>query len=542
MDNPSKTITTRQQFEQSFGNKLWRLEHFYKIRDKNRRLVNLKLNPIQKRILASVQGMHPIRKFDLKYRQGGVSTFWLLWWFDDTIFHENTITGVLADKKESLGYLFEIVRLAHANMPTAYQPRLDEDSKTALTFPDLNSKMFVSLSIKATAVHNLHISERAYCKDQEIGRTISACGPMANITSETTGNGVGNDAYQVYWDNKGKAHGETAVQFHPWFIQTEYRMELNGMTPPEPTKEEKLLNDHARTEYGVEITPEMLLWRRSQKQRLKTMFRQEFPETDTDAFLTSGKKFFNVLKVDALLREARQWRENNPPIEQTEDYTVYEKPVQGEIYVAGADPAEGVGDPSCLKIINVSREREAFVYRAVVGVDHFYKVLYKWCMAYNRAILCIERNNHGHAIILGLTGADPDAIYPNLWYDEAKKTRISGKRIAQVERKFGWLSTKEERTLLLDVLKASIQGNDQDDERHFEPDFMVYDENLLSECLTFEELHGKYQAAEGKNDDDIIATGLAVKMFHLKRRGMARGGGLDSFIVTDGQRETLSDG
>src|SRR5687767_5817616 len=109
------------------ANKRWRMENLYRIRDKNKSLVNLRFNNIQEAIWnglvangfidATGKILKPIRDFTLKYRQGGVSTFWEIFWLDDTIFHRNTVTGVQAHKKESLNYLFEIIRIAHSNMP-----------------------------------------------------------------------------------------------------------------------------------------------------------------------------------------------------------------------------------------------------------------------------------------------------------------------------------------------------------------------------------------------------------------------------------------
>jgi len=513
------------RFKETLGNKLWRIQNLYKIRDKKKNLTNLKLNNIQKRMLADIQGMNPIRGFWIKYRQGGVSTLWLIYWLDETIFNENTITGILADKKENLGYLFEIVRLAHAYMPEEYKPRLGEDSKSVLSFPDVNSKIMVSLSIKSTALHSLHISEWCYCDDAEIARTLGACAPTANITGESTGNGIGNHGYELYQEGKrGESPFKTA--FYPWYIQEEYRVPLNGIDPATIvlTKDERRLSDYVRKNYDLELDLEQILFRRSKQKQLKGLYRQEFPETDDDAFLTSGHKYFEPRKIHRLLLEAKDWASEHAADiteDPNEDWIQWEKPQKGHIYAAGADTSEGAIDYSYLKIICVTCRQEAFRYRARVGVDVFYRQCDKWGREYRNALLAPERNNHGHAVILGLTEI---CHYPNIYKEEKIRPAIevvkgvSATSHDRTEQRIGWQTDRVSKFTMLDDLKYAIEGDSAEDEDHFFPEFRVFDQILLSECLTFEEIDGKLQAIEGKHDDGVMATAIAFQMYKRLRR------------------------
>lgn len=514
-----------EKFKNTVGNKIWRIQNLYKVRDKNRNLTKLKLNDVQMRIIDRVKDMTPIRSFDLKARQLGVSTLWLLWWLDDTIFKQNTISGVLADKRENLGYLFEIVRLAHSEMPSALRPRLGDNSKSVLSFPDINSKIFVSLSIKSTALHNLHISEICYCKDTEIQRTLGACGPKANITMESTGNGIGNYGYETYQDSK-TGSSSFRCGFLPWFIHADYRLPLNGQEEDSILKristDEKRLLTLAQSDYGVSIDAGQILFRRWKQKDLKGLYRQEYPETDEDAFLTSGSKFFEYRKLNRLLLEIKEYFKENDPVEQTDDYVMWEKPNPKNVYVAGADTAEGSGDPSVLKIINVTQKCEVFRYRARVNYKTFYKICDKWGRFYNRCLLGVERNNHGHAVLLGL---EEDCHYPNL-YKEESQTRLknniaakSGKSLSALpEHKTGWQTSQSSRPLMLDMLKGAIEGDETDDVDHFFPEILFYDDQLLTECLTFEEIKGKFQAVPGKTDDNIIGSAIAYQMY-LRKAG-----------------------
>lgn len=519
-------------------NKLWRIQNLYKIKDKDRNLVKLRLNTLQWEIWKRINAMKPIRYFNLKYRQGGVSTFFLIWWLDDTIFNTNTTTGILSHKKESLNYLMDIIRIAHRNMPTGLQPKLGDDSKSALSFPDVGSRIMVSLSIRSTAVHNLHVSEWCLAKDEEVQASIGAAGPNANITGETTGNGVGNYGYEVYQDAKQGDNGYVS-HFVPWFLQKEYAMPLNGIAPNAIIgtlkPDERKLRAAMLKDYGMQITPEQVLWRRWAEKNYKGLRGQEFPETDEEAFRTSGTKFFDYKKIHKLMLAAKKYIAANVSVEESDDFIQFEKPIKGDIYAAGADTAEGGGDCSVLKIINVTRNQEAFVYRARCGVDRFYKICDQWGRFYNRALLAVERNNHGHAVLLGL---DETCRYPNLYKEQATIKAIDDKF---PKEKLGWLTSVQTRPLMLDGLKMAIEGESDEDEEHFTSQVQVFDVQLLKEMLTFEDIDGKFQAVAGETDDDVFASAIAFQMYFklLKYTHANKLGGFSDRIQVGGQREAV---
>ncbi len=527
--------------ESNFGNRWWRIQNLYKIRDKDKRLVNLRFNDIQlgiiKEIIPFLQSGQPIRHFKLKYRQGGVSTFWLLYWLDETIFTPNTITGILSHKNDSLQKLMKIIRIAWQYMPLGIRPDLVEDAKERLAFVGTNSEIFGALSIRSTALHNLHISEWCLCDDVEVQATLGATSPTTNITGESTGNGIGNDGYETYQDGKKGENGFKS-SFSPWFIQKEYRNPLNGLNPAklmgDMTQEEKKLKDLMKKDYGLVLDAEQLLWRRITKKKMKSLFPQEFPETELDAFLASGIMFFDAKKIMALYNEARDWHDEAGPVDQDPqgDWMMFHKPEKYHVYAAGADTSEGANDHCCLKIVDVTAQREVLVYRARVGVKKFYSVCDHFGRLFNNALLGVERNNHGHAVLLGL---QEDKKYPNLYYTEKRQNRAVAKDIP--EKKYGWETTGQSRPIMLDQLKANIEGDPEEDEDHFSPLFTVYDKTFLSEALTFQEVDGKFQAVAGKFDDDVFATAIMNQMFQtvLRRRTVSSPTG----IITGGPRSVV---
>lgn len=526
------------------SDKLYRIQNFYWIKSKTRGLTKLRLNTVQweivRRIIEKYDSGHTrIRHYDLKARQQGISTFWLIWWLDDTIFRHNTTTGLLAHRNDSLQYLMEIVRLAHGRMPEMTRPRLGDDSKLSLSFPDINSKFMGALQIRSTALHNLHVSELCFVEDAELRATLGAVSENTNVTYESTGNGVGNDGYQIYQDCKlGNAEDGMDCAFFPWFVQDEYRVKLNGIPKPRLTPEEIKLKELMRKDWGLKLEDEQVLWRRAKKRALKGMFKQEYPESDEDAFLTSGHQFFHTKKIHSLLVEAKAQYEKGNYIEETDDWIQYEQPIKGDLYVAGGDPADG-GNPSVLKIINVTKKREAFLYRARVAVPTFYEMADEWCRKFNNALLGVERNNHGHAVLLGL---DKILNYPNLYREEKtrQETVRVGPKIKQQKKelKNGWENNSTTRPIMLNALKAALEGDEDDDVEHFQPLYTIYDQTLLKECLTFEEVKGKFEAIEGETDDDIFASGIATQMFLKELPNAHIEGRRSQFnVIASGQRQ-----
>lgn len=485
---------------------MWRMTHLYKIRDKNKNLILLKPNIIQQQIIRSLADQNPIRSYYLKYRQGGVSTWWLIWWLDEAISNFNTITGVLSHSRESLKYLWEIIRIAFDNMPDSCRPHFDKYNETEINFDELNSKIFVSLSIRSTAVHNLHISEICFIDPVDLKASLATVGQQGNITIESTANGLGNDGYTMYQDAKAGINGYRSY-FFPWWIQPEYRIPLNGMSISKSPEETKL-----------PIDAEQTLWRRITKQNQKELFYQEFPEDDQTAFLSTGNPYFDNKKVMALLTEARDLEKTDRPALESYDYTQWETPNKYCTYVAGGDVAEGIdGDYSVLKVICVTCRKDALRFRARVAVDEFYKICDMWGRKYGNALMAIERNNHGHAVIMGL---EDICHYPNLYMQE-QETRIVKDRGFRERKdivKIGWDTNAITKPLMLDHLKIGIEGDSNEDVDHFQTEFQIRDTVFLQECLTLAQDGIKIGATQGNHDDDVIATAIAFQMY-LKTKG-----------------------
>lgn len=492
----------------TLGNRWWRLRNLYPIRTKGQERRLLRFNPVQQDLARFMKASPKARPFVLKARQVGISTAFLLYHLDAAIFSKDCLFGVLSHSRESLGYLHEILRYSIEGMPDFVRPRMDESSKTAFSFADSRSRVFVSLGFRSTAVHRLHISEYAFIDPSEVEASLAAAGPDASVSAETTPNGM-NHGFDA-WSDSAAGIGSWSPLFFPWFADPTYSIPLNGLKV-QRTAEEIKLAERALRSHGLVLSDEQVLFRRKKQRELKRSFLQEYPEDAESCFLSSGgTRFFDAAKIQILLKEAVAI----PPVEQEADYVMWEKPQHRHVYAAGADTSEGGADSSVLSILCLTCDRQAFRFKARVGVDYFYKVCDKWGRAYNNALLGVERNNHGHAVLLGLSEG---ARYPNIFHDD--KTRLTA---SAAPAKLGWATDAQSRPVMLDQLNLAVCGDSEDDAAHFQPAFAIHDQEFLRECLVFEERDGRFEAAPGKHDDTIFAWAIAWQMAQrLRRRGLS---------------------
>ena len=109
--------------------KIWRLNNLYKIRSKTG-VQTFKLNDLQIKVLEDIRGQKPIRHITLKTRQVGLSTLWILYFLDDTLFRQGVISGLMAHRMDSLQHLSSIVKFALSNL--SHPVKLTEDNKTRI--------------------------------------------------------------------------------------------------------------------------------------------------------------------------------------------------------------------------------------------------------------------------------------------------------------------------------------------------------------------------------------------------------------------------
>lgn len=454
----------------------WRLENLYQIVDKAGNKSKFKPNKIQ-RLLNQETAK---RKIILKARQVGITTNELLKMADYVFFNKHKTAVILAHENDAIEKLFRIPRRAYDYLHPELQPEIYKGggSRFAMFFPKNNSRIYCDLESRGDSIHWLHISERAFIEDRNRVLATIECVPMDGIiTMESTPNGM-NDFYDL-WMQKDSNYKNL---FYPWYFQDEYRIDNHEITKKDLDEGELNLISFAKSKYGLDLTLEQIAFRRYKQRELKNMFKQEYPEDDASCFLSSGE---NPFRLDLL----KTRYDNAPkPIEVINGIRIYEKIKQKEIYVIGADTAEGVGgDYSAAHVFTVKDRRQVASFHGQLKPSEFAEKLEEMSALYSKnepILIGVERNNHGHAVLLKL---DEILNYPNLY---------------KTNDKLGWVTDKITRPLMIDQFIEAFENGT----------ITLNDRDTLDECLTLTNDNGKIRAFESKHDDLFISACISVQM------------------------------
>ena len=120
---------------------------------------------------------------------------------------------------------------------------------------------------------------------------------------------------------------------------------------------------------------------------------------------------------------------------------------------------------------------------------------------YNRALLAVERNNHGHSTLNTLRNV---CRYPRVDY------HVRYDHMAKTQPMVGWLTDQSTKPILVDDLAAAIAGGH----------IGIRSAALIDECLTFVTTDtGSQEAQPGAFDDRVMAAGIA---WQARKRMVAR--------------------
>ncbi len=470
---------------------LWRTKSIYSIVDKNGNQIPFYPNAVQQR----VRNNKSLRKMVLKARQMGVSTSEIISMFDWVCFTENANACILAHEQDSIKKLFRIVQRAYKFWPKQleqFRPRVDRGggSKYEFYFPDINSRIYCDLESRSDTIGWLHVSEAAFMKDSAKLKSTLQAVPMGRgrVTLETTANGMANHYYDM-WNDPDQPYDKL---FYPWFIFKEYQLPVFGKILL--SDEEKLFIKKAKKQYGVDITLEQINFRRFKKSELKVSshdkirvtFEQEYPEDDQSCFLASGEAVMDLFKIKAKLDACEA------PISESDGIVIHKNHVKGRHYIIGADPAEGIKkDFSVGVLLDLATKEVVAKIRGQWKPSVFAQKLFQLGEMYsspggNWPLIAVERNNHGHAVLLAL---DEIEQYPNIY-------------VYPIDERLGWRTDNVSRPVMMNTVVDAIEDG------HMK----VNDRDILNECLTLIDSNGKIEASGGKHDDCITACAIALQV------------------------------
>ncbi|MFI5314020.1 MAG: terminase large subunit domain-containing protein [Candidatus Dormibacteria bacterium] len=231
---------------------------------------------------------------------------------------------------------------------------------------------------------------------------------------------------------------------------------------------------------------------------------QEYPTTADEAFILSGRPRFDPAALrDIALQCADPVSADVIGVDQDGRAIGYQRiwqpPQPGRRYVAGADTAEGLpkGDYSTAVIQDVATGTEVAELHGHWQPDEFAHHLAVLCRRYGNAFLGVERNNHGHAVLLALQKIEH---YPNLYrhaeYD-ARTPQTPG-----AVHPAGWQTSSKSKPLMIDALAETIRERRPYRNALFIAEARVY--TILD--------NGDTAASGDMHDDRVVAYAIAEQM------------------------------
>ncbi len=262
---------------------------------------------VHERLEAQLKATGKVRALILKGRQQGISTYVQARYFHKIVTKRGKKAFILTHLTNATQAIFEMTKRYSEKVDPLLFPSPDKKNDNKLMYDGLGSGYRVGTAGSAEIGRSmtnqyLHLSEYAFYKDAariSLGllQTVAEL-PGTEVIKESTANGIDND---FYLDWKEAKNGKTRYQaiFVPWYWQDEYCLEDVNFKPTDEEKEwlEK---------FGPNgLTPGHLNWRRIKLQDFKgdeaqkcRKFRQEYPFTDDEAFLSSITDTF--IHVDAV--------------------------------------------------------------------------------------------------------------------------------------------------------------------------------------------------------------------------------------------------
>lgn len=484
------------------------IETFFKIRNKKSQLVNLKFNSSQEKfysLLKESYGNKPSRYIVLKARQLGISTFTEAFITFMTMFTPNTNSVIMAHLSESATAIFNMTRLFIDEMPAGMRPQQKYSNAKEIVFDGENGLkssirvMVASDATRGSTYKFAHLSEVAFWEHpEEALLALNQAVPMTDdslIVMESTANGF-NYFYNLWQDAVNGRNDYTPI-FFPWYVDPDYTRPYDGfsLSPYEKDIKEK-----------YDLTLDQLQWRRwciaNNCGNDEVKFRQEYPISPEEAFITSGTSIFNT---ELILEHMKNLPEpirrgyfnydydglhitNIRWVNDPNGYIRIYREARGT--VIGGDTAGEGSDFFVAQVIDSSGYLCATLHHQF-DEDLYVKQVY--CLGiYYQSLVAIEANfsTFPNRELARLR-------YPTLYVRETYDTMHPN-----AVEKYGFVTTRLTRPMIINQLVEIAR-------EHIEK---INDRETLQEMLSFvRNKTGRAEASEGTHDDLVMGLAIAYE-------------------------------
>ena len=293
----TKPKTRKELIRNYLPHKIWRLNNMYFITDKWSNRIGFKMNRAQFIVYAKLL-VHP-RLIILKSRQQGISTLFLIFFFDEAVTKKDKNCGLMAQDAPAASALLERTRNAlndlHPFYKKLFKIKLTRDNTGQLTFQN-RSNLHIKTSFRSATLQMLHISELgkiAKTDPQKANETITgslqalAAGNIGVIESTAEGKNKFFDFWTTAVANYTPGQPLASKDFLPVFLPWTKDPDCVENTEMPISDEAQDYFKTLREVENIELTkPQQNFWI-MQHRELEEAIHREYPASPEEAFRAS---------------------------------------------------------------------------------------------------------------------------------------------------------------------------------------------------------------------------------------------------------------
>lgn len=524
------------------------IELMFVIVDKEQRTVPFFLNAVQQAFIHRInddrelynQGkLIGLRYLVLKGRQQGFTSVVNAYQLAVAITRPNFSGYTLADDAENTESIFtDKGQFYFDNLPEKLKPSIKYKNRRELDFTNekgggLNSKWRVATAGSVDAGRSktlsfFHGSEVAFWKDAK--KTLTGLSEAFTrnciVVLESTANGY--NEFKNLWD----ADNNYINLFYEWYRTPEYVQKFedyehefefktaveNAVAESDDADTSTWVFARCRALLNQGLKWEQIYWYYIKWKDKGATIKQEYPCTAQEAFLASGRSYFNTEILNNRLIELEGAKEP------TRGYFIYEYAVNEytsektinidsiewiddddlgyvEIfdtnisptmpYTIGGDTAGDGSDSNIAQVVDAG-EYQVAVLEILSDEDLFAEQLFCLGIHFNSALIGVETNFSTY-----VNNKLNHMEYPNIYVREIRPDSIT----KQTTTLFGFNTNRATRPIILAALKLLVKENVE----------KIRDKKTINEMMTFViDDKGKPTAMVGEHDDRVLALAIAL--------------------------------
>jgi hypothetical protein len=420
----------------------------------------------------------------LKARQMGLTTWIAGRFFLRTITRPGTLTLMVAHTREAAESSFRMVQRMWEELPPDMKEgplKLSRSNAGQMVFAEIDSEFRIAsagdeAAGRGLSVQNLHCSEVSRWPGDAAATLAglrAALSPDGELVLESTPNG----AYGAFYDAwmSGVENGEGLVRhFLPWWMEPAYvGPAVDGTSLHE--EEHELMQRH-------NLSAQQIGFRRGLEAQYGVLRSQEFAEDAETCFRATGACCFDVESIERRMvelagRDAVETRRGGA-------LQVWLRAIAGREYVLGVDSAGGGedGDFAAVQVIDRATGLQCAELQQRLRPAELARVAVELAKEYGGALIGVERNNHGAAVLAYI------------------ETNERYARVYRQKSEAGWLTTAASKPEMVSRIGSLLQQTPE----------LFMSRRLLGECRTYVAgENGRTAAAGGEHDDLVMAMAVA---------------------------------